>query len=68
MNVSASSGVNAEGSKRITLKALIAGEEREAVVDYSTAGFYYDGQRENVNRKREETALLQVVHSYRYCR
>ena len=64
-SLSASAGVSADGSKCITLKALVAGEEREAVVDYSTDGLgeYYDGQRENVNRKREETALLQVVSS-----
>ena len=30
------------GTKMVTLKALVAGEEREALVDYSSDGFYFD--------------------------
>ena len=59
-SLSSSTSVSADGNKRVKLKALVAGEERETFVDYSEANFYYDGQRENVNRQRKVTALLQV--------
>ena len=60
-SLSISTGKNADGNTRVTLKALVGGEVREAFVHYSEDGFYYDGQRENINRKREETALLQLA-------
>ena len=54
--------VRCRQQKRIKLKALVAGEEREASVEFSNDGLYYAGQRENVNRKREEIALLQLAN------
>ena len=52
-SLSISTGKDADGNARINRK-------REAFVHYSEE-FYYDGQRENINRKREETALLQLA-------
>ena len=56
-SLSTSTGKDADGNTLVTLKALVGGEEREAFVHYFEE-FYYDGHRENINRKREETALL----------
>ena len=61
-SLSASTGFKTDGTKRVTLKALVAGEERAAVVDYSSDGFYIDGQYQNCIRKREENALLQLAN------
>ena len=59
-SLSTSTGKDADGNTLVTLKALVGGEEREAFVHYSEE-FDYDGLRENVHRKREETALLQLA-------
>ena len=62
-NLSASTGVMNDGSKRVFLKALVAGEEREASVDYSLDSLQQqdDEGRKGAHRKREEAALLQLA-------
>ena len=61
-SLSASTSVTADGIKRVMLKARVAGEDREALVDYSSEGFYYDGQHHgSCIRNRERSALLQLA-------
>ena len=54
-SLSASTGVNDFGDKCVTLKAQVAGEERKALVHYSSE------DSANCIRKREETALLELA-------
>ena len=62
-SLSASNVEMSDGSRRVFLNALVAGEEREASVDYSVDGLMQqdDAGRKAALRHREQAALLKLA-------